>query len=110
MTTTVERSCCLDCHFDRLLQVLEVACLLKMFESRKPLFRTRLGEMAIISSNDTMHTTTLFYGQMRERKIAHLRMNRVDTPSKLDKRCLHKFNTCCTPILYQLKRDSLLGL
>ena len=107
MATATHRPGCAHRHTNGLLQIWWLSRVLQMLIGDKPFLRTGLWEGQIVSGYHPVDAAPFFYRQVQERKMAHLRMNRVDASIKLDKRGLHQFITCRRPGVCQLCRNSL---
>src|SRR5712692_7545122 len=76
-----------------------------MLKGGEPLLRAGLRQAAIVSGDHAMHAHPLLLLEMREREMAHLRVNSIDTTIKLQKGCLHEFVTRRPPVFRKLRRD-----
>src|SRR6266567_8147984 len=85
VTTPTQRPGCTYSYPYRLLQILWFACRFQVFKSGKPLLWTGLRQFTVICSDNAMDSTALFNRQMRNCKVADLRMDSVHTCIELHK-------------------------
>ena len=79
-----------------------------MIKGNKPLLGRWLGQRGIIFSDYAMQALPLRQGQVREREVAHLGMDRIHAPIKLHEGRLHQLIACLAPVLHQIKRHNFL--
>src|SRR5713226_7877226 len=103
MPSSMQRPGCAHNQVDRFVQVFWLARVFQVFKGREPFIRAWLWQTAIVGSNNAMHTAALFRLEMGQREMAHLRVDSIDAPIKLNKGRTHQFITRRAPVLCQLR-------
>src|SRR5947209_5426193 len=87
------------------VQVLRLTRVFQVFKGCEPLIGAWLRQAAIVGGHDAVDTLAFFLLEMLQRKMAHLRVDGVDTSIKLNEGRTHQFIARRPPVFRQLCRN-----